>query len=79
MEMAKLKKTILPVVVLLTLGPLASVSWAGDVEGKVTAQGMPSPENIVVYIDSVPGKTFLPPVQHAIMDQVRMAFVPPVS
>ena len=76
--MAKLKKTILPVVVLLTLGPLASVSWAGDVEGKVTAQGMPSPENIVVYIDSVPGKTFLPPVQHAIMDQVRMAFVPHV-
>ena len=76
--MAKLKKTILPVVVLLTLGPLASVSRAGDVEGKVIAQGMPSPENIVVYIDSIPGKTFLPPVQNAIMDQVRMAFVPHV-
>ena len=76
--MAKLKKTILPVIVLFTLGPLASVSRAGDVEGKVTAEGMPSPENIVVYIDSIPGKTFPPPVQNAIMDQVRMAFVPHV-
>ena len=76
--MSKLKKTILPAIVLLTLGYLASFAWAGDVKGKVTAQGMPSPENIVVYIDSVPGKTFLPPVQPAIMDQVRMAFVPHV-
>ena len=76
--MTKSKRTILSAIVLLALGSLASFAWAGDVKGKVTAQGMPSPENIVVYIDSVPGKTFLPPVQHAIMDQVRMAFVPHV-
>ncbi len=76
--MTKSKRTILSAIVLLTLGYLASFAWAGDVKGKVTAQGMPSPENIVVYIDSVPGKTFLPPVQHAIMDQVRMEFVPHV-
>ncbi|MHB8303668.1 MAG: carboxypeptidase regulatory-like domain-containing protein [Acidobacteriaceae bacterium] len=76
--MTKVKSTILSAIVLLTLGLLASFAWAGDVKGKVTAQGMPSPENIVVYIDSIPGKTFLPPVRNAIMDQVRMAFVPHV-
>ena len=75
--MTKSKKTILPAIILL-MGSLTSSAWAGDVKGKVTAQGMPSPENIVVYIDRVPGKTFLPPVQHAIMDQVRMEFVPHV-
>ena len=75
--MTESKKTILPAIILL-MGSLASTAWAGNVKGKVTAQGMPSPENIVVYIDSVPGKTFLPPVQNAIMDQVRMAFVPHV-
>ncbi len=75
--MTESKKTILPAIILL-MGSLASTAWAGNVKGKVTAQGMPSPENIVVYIDSVPGKTFLPPIQHAIMDQVRMTYVPHV-
>ena len=57
---------------------LARFAHAGDVKGKVTAQEMSSPENIVVYIDSIPGKTFPPPVQPAVMDQVRMEFVPHV-
>ena len=78
MEMTKLKKTILPAIVLLTLVSLASYAWAGDVAGKVTAQGMRSPENIVIYIDSVPGKTFPPPAQHAVMNQLHMEFVPHV-
>lgn len=76
--MTKLKRTTLPAIVLLTLGSLASFARAGDVKGKVTAQGMRSPENIAVYIDSVPGKTFPPPAQHAAMDQLHLAFVPHV-
>ncbi len=76
--MTKSKRIIVSAIVLLALESFTNFVWAGDVKGKVTAQGMPSPENIVVYIDSVPGKTFLPPVQNAIMDQVRMEFVPHV-
>jgi plastocyanin len=78
MEMTKLKRSILLTIVFFTLGSLASVAWAGDVKGKVTAQGMRSPENIAVYIDSEPGKTFPPPAQHVAMDQLHLAFVPHV-
>src|ERR1035437_6790940 len=78
MEMTKIKMIVLPAIVLLTLGSLASLAWAGDIKGKVTAQGMRSPENIAVYLDSVPGKTFPPPAPHAVMDQSHLAFVPHV-
>ncbi|MHB8302821.1 MAG: carboxypeptidase regulatory-like domain-containing protein [Acidobacteriaceae bacterium] len=76
--MTKFNKIVLPAIVSLALGSLASSAWAGDVKGKVVAQGMRSPENIAVYIDSIPGKTFPPPAQHAVMDQHHMAFVPHV-
>jgi plastocyanin len=56
----------------------ASISQAGDIKGKVTAQGMRSPENIAVYIDAIPGKQFPPPAEHAIMDQHKLTFVPHV-
>ena len=45
-------------------------------KGKVTAQGLRSPEGIAVYIDSVPGKTFSPPASHVIVDQAHLAFAP---
>ena len=57
---------------------LSSLAWGGDIKGKVTAQGMRSPVNIAVYVDSIPGKTFPPPAQHAVMDQLHLAFVPHV-
>lgn len=76
--MTRFKRIFLPVVAFFILGSLASVSWAGDVKGKVVAAGMRSPENIAVYIDSIPGKTFPPPAQHAVMDQHNLAFVPHV-
>jgi len=76
--MTSLKRITLPAIVLLILGSLMSSAWAGDVKGKVVAQGMRSPENIAVYIDSIPGKTFPPPAQHAVMDQLHLAFAPHV-
>jgi plastocyanin len=76
--MTNLKRSFLPAIVLLTLGSLASSARAGDVKGKVTASGLRSPENIAVYIDAIPGKTFPPPAQHAVMDQHHLAFVPHV-
>jgi len=70
-------KTLTPVCLLLaTL--LAGVGHAGDIKGKVTAQGIKSPENIAVYIDAIPGKTFPAPTEHAVMDQRKLTFIPHV-
>lgn len=57
---------------------LTSLSWAGEIKGKVTVHGLRSAENIAVYIDAIPGKTFAPPIQHAIEDQKKMTFIPHV-
>jgi plastocyanin len=61
---------------LLSFGALA---FAGEIKGKVTAQRMRSAENIVVYIDAIPGKSFTPPAKHTLEDQKHMAFVPHVQ
>lgn len=58
---------------------LSSPGRAGDIKGKVTAQGMKSPENIAVYVDSIPGKKFDAPSQHLTIDQSKMKFVPHVA
>lgn len=73
--MNKLKLTVSPAIVLLTLGSLASSSWAGDVKGKIAAQGIRTPEGIAVYLE-VPGKTFPPPAAHVFVDQAHLAFAP---
>ncbi len=54
------------------------MGMAGEIQGKVTASGMRSPENIVVYVDAIPGKTFPAPAQHAVVDQKNLKFVPHV-
>ena len=64
------------IVLLLSFGALA---FAGEIKGKVTAQRMRSAENIVVYIDAIPGKSFTPPAKHTLEDQKHMAFVPHVQ
>jgi len=57
----------------------ASVSWAGDIKGKVSVQGLRSAENIAVYVDAIPGKAFDAPSQHVTIDQKKMTFVPHVA
>ncbi len=54
------------------------VSRAGEIKGKVTAQGLRSAEHIAVYVDAIAGKDFPEPTQHALMDQKKMTFVPHV-
>ncbi len=61
--------------VLLSFGSLA---LAGEIKGKVTAQGMRSAEDIAVYVDAIPGKTFNAPSTPAVADQKHMTFVPHV-
>jgi plastocyanin len=64
--------------VAILLGALfvAGFAQAGDVQGKVSAAGLKSAENIAVYVDAVPGKEFDPPVQHVSVDQRNLKFVP---
>jgi plastocyanin len=57
---------------------LATNSQAGEIKGKVTVQRIRSAENIVVYIDTIPGKDFTAPEKHAVEDQKHMAFSPHV-
>ena len=56
----------------------ASLSWAGEIKGKVTVQGIRSAENIAIYVDAVSGKNFDPPSQHVVIDQKKMTFIPHV-
>lgn len=76
--MAKSQIFRISAVLLLASGVSATQALAGDIKGKLTAQGMRSAENIVVYLDSMPGKTFPAPAAHLVMDQTHLAFVPPV-
>lgn len=70
-------KRLIPAV-LLTVLLFTSVSWAGEIKGKVSVQGIKSAENIAVYVDAIPGKTFEPPTQHVVIDQKKMTFIPHV-
>jgi plastocyanin len=65
-----------PVAILLGALLVADIAQAADVKGKVSAVGLKSAENIAVYIDTVPGKKFDPPVQHVPVDQRNLKFTP---
>ncbi|MFZ0819113.1 MAG: carboxypeptidase regulatory-like domain-containing protein [Candidatus Acidiferrales bacterium] len=58
---------------------LAGAGWGNEIKGKVSVQGIKSAENIAVYIDAVPGKKFDAPVDHVLIDQKKMTFVPHVT
>ena len=77
--MSTLRLTAL--VATIVLGGLlpAGIAKAGDVKGTVTVQGLRSAENIVVYVDEIPGKKFEAPTQHVVINQRKMAFVPHVT
>jgi plastocyanin len=76
--MRRFKKTAAKTAIVLGLLLLASTGQAGDIKGKVTAQGMKSAENIAVYVDAIPGKEFPAPAQPAQMDQKNLKFNPHV-
>jgi plastocyanin len=65
-----------PVAILSGALLVAGIAQAADVKGKVSAVGLKSAENIAVYIDTVPGKKFDPPVQHVPVDQRNLKFIP---
>ena len=58
---------------------LAGASWANEIKGKVSVQGIKSAENIAVYVDVIADKKFDAPAEHVVIDQKKMAFVPHVT
>ncbi len=52
---------------------------AGSIKGKVSVQGLKTPENIAVYVDAIPGKKFDPRAEHVVIDQRGMKFLPHVT
>jgi plastocyanin len=70
------RKGVWSIALLATVTSLSRFAQAGDVKGKVTAQGMRSAANIAVYVDAIPGKTFPPPTQHTVLNQHHLQFDP---
>ena len=56
----------------LLIAAVAATAVAGTIEGKV------SPGKSVVYVDTIPGKTFPAPAQKPLMDQKGLMFNPHV-
>lgn len=72
------KKRFSSLVTMLFVGGFASAAVAGTIKGKVTAQGMRTNADAVVYIEKIEGKTFQPPEEPAVMDQKGKEFIPKV-
>lgn len=57
---------------------LVTVGAANEIKGKVSVQGIKSPENVAVYVDVIPDKKFEAPKDHIVVDQRKMSFMPHV-
>jgi hypothetical protein len=57
---------------MMVVAGLSMAAWAGDIEGKVTGMKGKS----VVYVDTIPGKTFPAPKDHPLIDQKGLMFSP---
>lgn len=64
--------------VVIVLAALAAGAGAGELKGTVKAIGVKSSEGVVVYIDTIPGKSFEPPTEHARINQKNLVFHPHV-
>jgi plastocyanin len=76
MELANL--TVKAVLLSLAVSLAGVSSFAGDIKGKVSVQGLKSAVNIAVYVDTTPDKKFDAPTQHVVVDQKKMEFIPRV-
>jgi plastocyanin len=67
-----------PILVAAVVLAAASTAPAGSLTGTVKCTGMRHNGDAVVYVDTIPSKTFPPPAEHAVVDQVGMVFEPHV-
>ncbi len=77
--MNRLMQGAILAVMLLAASLVPARSWAGEIKGKVSVQGIKSAEHIAVYVDAIAGKKFDAPAQHALIDQRKMTFMPHVT
>lgn len=71
-----MKRFVIVTIVLLLALPM--LLCAGDIKGKVKAKGARHSGDAVIFIDKIPGKTFRPPEEPAVMDQKNLVFIPHV-
>lgn len=57
---------------------LAAAAGAGELKGTVKVVGARNNADAVVYVDSIAGKTFPIPKEHAVMNQKDLVFAPHV-
>jgi hypothetical protein len=57
---------------------LAASSRAADITGKVVVPGAKDNRDVVVYIGKIEGKTFSPPPDSRVLDQIYLSFKPHV-
>ncbi len=65
-------------VTLLVSAALAGPVAAGEIHGKVACKGVRDSGDAVVYVDTIAGKSFPAPKEHAKIDQLNLTFVPHV-
>lgn len=65
-------------ILMLSFSVVIDNCHAATVSGSVTAKGLKSQKDILVYIEKVEGKEFAPPEEPAKMDQISLVFVPHV-
>ncbi len=72
-------RVLLASLLVLTVCGLAGAQDAktGSIKGEITVRGVRSPENVLVYVEKVPGE-HKPPSKPAKIDQIKMAFSPRV-
>ncbi len=56
---------------------LAANGDTGAIKGSISVSGVRSPENVLVYLEQVPGE-WAPPKDPAEMDQIKLSFTPAV-
>lgn len=64
--------------ILVSLGLVPQTAAAGTIAGQVTSRLVKDTRDTVVYIDRIEGKTFTPPTDPRVIDQINKAFVPHV-
>lgn len=52
--------------------------FAGTITGTITVKGAKDARDIVVYIDTIPGKAFPAPANHVTINQQNLKFIPRV-
>lgn len=57
---------------------ISTISYAGDIQGKITAKGRKHNGDAVIYIQKIEGKTFTASENPAKMDQKNLVFYPHV-